>query len=84
RACCDPDNQRAEFAIQITTDWQQRGLGHAMLTRLLEHLHRRGVRQVWGECLTENVGMVALARELGFAVSPGLAPGLYALQRSLG
>ena len=83
RACCDPDNQRAEFAIQITTDWQHRGLGHAMLTRLLEHLHRRGVRQVWGECLTENVGMVALARELGFAVSPGLAPGLYALQRSL-
>ena len=83
RACCDPDNQRAEFAIQIATDWQHQGLGHAMLTRMLEHLRRRGVREVWGECLVENQGMAALARDLGFTVSHGATGGLYALHRML-
>jgi acetyltransferase len=83
RACCDPDNQRAEFAIQIAGDWQQQGLGHAMLTRMLEHLRGRGVREVWGECLVENKGMVALARELGFTVTHGAVGGLYALHRTL-
>jgi acetyltransferase len=83
RAICDPDNERAEFAIQIATDWQRKGLGHAMLTRMLDHLRARGVRDVWGECLVENTGMASLARELGFSVKAGAVGGVYALQRRL-
>jgi acetyltransferase len=83
RAACDPDNQRAEFAIQTAGAWQRKGLGRAMLERMLDHLRARGVREVLGECLIDNAGMAALARELGFSVKPEGVAGVYALQRRL-
>lgn len=83
RASCDPDNQRAEFAILIAGGWQRRGLGRALLTHLINYLRARGTREVSGECLVENTGMAALARSLGFDVAPATEPGLYALRRTL-
>jgi acetyltransferase len=74
RAVCDPDNHTAEFAIQLASEWQGRGLGRAMLARLLQYLRERGTAEVVGECLPENASMAELAKSLGFAVIPG-APG---------
>ena len=68
RAVCDPDNLRAEFAIQVASDWQGRGLGRLLLARLVEHLRERGTRELVGECLPENTGMAGLARAAGFSV----------------
>jgi acetyltransferase len=83
RALCDPDNRRAEFAIQVATDWQGRGLGRLLLDKLLRHLRERGTGTVFGQCLTENQGMAALAREAGFEVSSGDEPGLLELRMTL-
>ncbi len=83
RAVCDPDNQRAEFAIQVATHCQRRGLGSVLMDKLLRHLRARGVREVWGECLVENQGMAALARKSGFSVGPSGEAGIYALRRTL-
>ncbi len=83
RAVCDPDNQRAEFAIQVATSMQRQGLGRALMDKLLRHLRGRGVREVWGETLVENQGMAALARQSGFSVEPGLERGVYALKLTL-
>ena len=66
RAVCDPDNERAEFAIQIAGAWQRKGLGGLLMGKLLGWLRARGTREVLGQCLTQNAGMTALARELGF------------------
>ncbi|MGZ5272069.1 MAG: bifunctional acetate--CoA ligase family protein/GNAT family N-acetyltransferase, partial [Ramlibacter sp.] len=66
RAVCDPDNEVAEFALQVATAWQCRGLGTAMLRRMIGYLAGRGVRQLRGECLEANAGMRALASRLGF------------------
>ncbi|MBC5783469.1 bifunctional acetate--CoA ligase family protein/GNAT family N-acetyltransferase [Ramlibacter sp. USB13] len=70
RAICDPDNEVAEFAVQVASDWQKRGLGRALLEKLLAYLRSRGTRAVKGECLQENGGMLALARSLGFTTRP--------------
>ncbi len=69
RAICDPDNLKAEFAIQVAAGWQGRGLGRRLLAKLLDHLRRRGTREVAGQCLPENLAMAALARGSGFEVS---------------
>jgi acetyltransferase len=69
RAVCDPDNHTAEFAIQVATAWQGRGLGRMLLGKLLGYLRARGTYEVVGECLPENAGMAALAKALGFDVS---------------
>jgi acetyltransferase len=80
---CDPDNQRAEFAIQVASHSQRRGLGRALMDKLLRYLRARGVREVAGECLVENVGMAALARSSGFSVQLGGEAGIYALRLTL-
>ena len=69
RAVCDPDNRVAEFAIQIGRDWQGRGLGLALMQRLIDYLRERGTGALVGECLPENRGMQRLAQRLGFTVS---------------
>ena len=69
RAVCDPDNLRAEFAIQVASGWQRRGLGRVLLDKLVGYLRERGTVEVVGECLLENRGMAALARHAGFKVS---------------
>ncbi|MEO7336295.1 MAG: GNAT family N-acetyltransferase, partial [Caldimonas sp.] len=69
RVLCDPDRERAEFAVQVATAWQQRGLGRFLLDKLMRHLRALGVREMVGECLPENVGMARLARSLGFETS---------------
>jgi acetyltransferase len=70
RAVCDPDNERAEFAIQVASGWQRQGLGRLLLDKLVCYLRQRGTGEVVGQCLAENVGMASLARSLGFEVTP--------------
>ncbi|MEJ8837309.1 bifunctional acetate--CoA ligase family protein/GNAT family N-acetyltransferase [Ramlibacter sp. AN1133] len=68
RAICDPDNHEAEFAVQVASDWQHRGLGRMLMDKLLTYLRKRGTAEVFGQCLPENQGMAVLAREEGFEV----------------
>jgi acetyltransferase len=69
---CDPDNREAEFALQVASAWQHRGLGRMLLDKLIAYLRARGTVEVVGTCLQENGTMVALAREAGFSI--GSAP----------
>ncbi len=69
RAVCDPDNIRAEFAIQVASAWQGHALGALMMDKLLNYLRTRGTAEVVGQCLRENAAMVALARSAGFTVT---------------
>lgn len=69
RAVCDPDNLQAEFAIQVASQWQGKGLGHVLLSKLIRHLRERGTGEIVGQCLPDNAGMAALARRAGFEVS---------------
>lgn len=68
RAACDPDNERAEFALQVAAAWQGRGLGRLLLDTLIGHLRSRGTRELVGSCLEGNRSMVRLARATGFKV----------------
>jgi acetyltransferase len=71
RASCDPDNRTAEFGLIIAGDWQGRGLGTALMEKMIRHLRARGTGQLVGQCRTENTAMASLARRLGFVVSAG-------------
>ena len=69
RLIADPDNVKAEFSIIVRSDIQRRGLGSALMQRLLDYAASRGIAEVWGQVLAENQGMLALARRLGFTLS---------------
>ena len=59
----------AEFAIVLSDDWQGRGLGIKLLGSLLAAAKNDGVRRLVGTTMSENGGMLALARKLGFKLA---------------
>lgn len=65
RLTFDPDFASAEYAIIVRSDVQGRGLGRALLQKLLFYARGRGARCVWGEVLAENENMLKMAREMG-------------------
>jgi acetyltransferase len=70
RLVADANNERAEYAVIVRTDWKGRGLGYALMNRLIEHARARGLHELFGEVLGENARMLKMCRELGFAIAP--------------
>ncbi|WP_372762478.1 N-acetyltransferase family protein, partial [Pseudoalteromonas sp.] len=69
RVIMDPDNLHAEFAIVVRSDCQGLGLGRLLMNAAIAHCKRQGVKSVEGITLPENVGMIELARKLGFKIT---------------
>ncbi len=66
RAIADPDNTSAEFAVLVRSDVKGRGLGRALLDKLIRYCRDRGTRELTGEVLTTNARMLKLTAALGF------------------
>ena len=69
RTICDPDNVNAEFAIIVSSRLKGKGLGHALLSKMIDYTRQRGTQYVIGEVLSDNERMLALARKQGFTIS---------------
>ncbi len=70
RIVCDPDNVEAEFAIIVHSEMKRRGLGRALMKKMIDYSRGRGTRWRVGEVLAENRSMLNLARSLGFETEP--------------
>ena len=69
RAISDPDNTSAEFAILVRSDLQGKGLGRALLSKLIRYCRDRGTKKLVGEVLSSNKRMLALCASLGLSGS---------------
>jgi acetyltransferase len=69
RAIADPDNTSAEFAILVRSDLKGKGLGRALLGAIIRYCGDRGTGKLFGEVLSSNAPMLALAASFGFEVS---------------
>jgi acetyltransferase len=61
------DGAGAEFALTVADDWQGKGLGHALLERLVAAARDAGYGALYGHILEANRDMLGLAAHLGFA-----------------
>ncbi|HBS50861.1 MAG TPA: N-acetyltransferase [Rhodobacteraceae bacterium] len=63
--CRLPDSmpRACEAAFSVEPDWQNRGLGDALLSRVLAAAQNRGIRTLYMICLPENRRMQHLARK---------------------
>ncbi|WP_322104550.1 GNAT family N-acetyltransferase [Paraburkholderia sp. J41] len=83
RAVADPDNETAEFAVAIRSNLKGRGLGHLLMSRIIDYARSRGTHWLLGEALRENAPMIALARHCGFTVTPTDDPGVVGFRMAL-
>jgi len=56
----DDDPGAAELAVAVVDEWQGRGLGRALLTRLVEAAEARGIERLVGTVMAENDAMIHL------------------------
>lgn len=68
RIISDPDQERAEFAIILLRDVVGMGLSSLLLRRLIQYARDEGIRELFGEILSENQPMLALCRAMGFTL----------------
>ncbi len=68
RYSADPDNRQAEFAVALRSDWKRRGLGHLVMTRLIDVARQRGLGALVGDVSRDNEAMLDLCRVLGFSI----------------
>jgi acetyltransferase len=84
RLMADPDLREAEYAIIVLTDWKGRGLGYALMNRIITFATERGIQTIHGEVLRENEPMLRMARELGFKAAPNPdEPGVIDVRRKI-
>jgi acetyltransferase len=83
RMTADPDMTNAEYGVLVRSDLKGRGIGWALMTRLIEHARAEGIAELWGDVLPENRGMLKMARELGFRVEPKPDEGLVRVRLDL-
>lgn len=69
RLSSDPDHEVAEYAILIRSDLKGRGLGWALLHRLIEYARADGLSRIEGRVLSANSAMLKMCREFGFRLT---------------
>ena len=69
RACTDPANAAAEFAVLVRSDLKGQGLGTLLMRKLIRYCRERGTPEMRGSVLAENTAMLHLAEKLGFRVA---------------
>ena len=76
------DPQAAEIAVTVVDDWQGRGLGTELLSRLSGRARQAGIHRFTALVAAENVAMAGLARKLGACLA-GRGPGTVEYEAAL-
>ncbi len=58
-----------EFAVLVSDDWQNLGLGHELLKQLIEVGRAEKLSRLTGEILADNQAMRHICKKLGFKIS---------------
>jgi GNAT superfamily N-acetyltransferase len=62
----DPEHpEKAEAAVAVVDEWQGKGLGRVLMSRLATRARRQGIRTFTATLLTDDRAMRALFEELG-------------------
>jgi acetyltransferase len=79
-----PGGEACEFAIVVSDEWRNRGIGARLMRSLMQNARQRGFRIMDGEVLTANTRMLALVQSLGFRVERDRQdPGIKLVQKVL-
>ena len=66
RYSADQEGRNCECAVTVSDEWQNRGLGTALMKHLIEVARGNGIRRMYSIDAADNVRMRELAHYLGF------------------
>jgi acetyltransferase len=69
RLHANADYDSGEYAVLVRSDCKGRGLGWLLMQLIIEYARTEGIRRIEGQVLRENNAMLAMCRELGFAIT---------------
>jgi len=69
RLSIEPDGKSGEFAIIVTDEFQNSGLGTKLTDHVLEVAEDMGVERVYSVMLSENYRALSLMKRMGFTLS---------------
>lgn len=61
----DAVDESGEFGVTVDPSFTERGIGRALMERLLEEARARGLRTIWGDVLADNSAMLDLVKRIG-------------------
>lgn len=68
RLILEPNKTRGEFAVVVADEFQGKGLGIKLVDMLIDVAREKGVGEIYGIVMSENVKMISLCEKLGFSV----------------
>ena len=70
RLIIEPDLKKAEFAVVVHDDFQGLGLGYKLVDTVIGIGHEKGVEEIYGFVLSDNVKMLRMCNKLGCSIQP--------------
>jgi acetyltransferase len=70
RLIMEPDLKQGEFAVIVHDAYQGKGLGYKLVDTVIGIGHERGVEEIYGFVLSDNMNMLKMSRKLGCSVEP--------------
>ena len=65
RLHADVVDESGEFGVTVDPSFTERGIGRALMQRLLDDARRRGLRTIWGDVLADNSTMLDFVKRIG-------------------
>ena len=70
RYITNPDKTSCEFSLLVADDFSGRGLGSRLMLSIMEEARDKGLAEIEGLVLANNLGMLKLMKGLGFSAKP--------------
>lgn len=69
RYAADSSSEVREIAVSVADEWQHKGLGVALMRRLIAAARDNGVKRLYSVDFADNTAMSALAQDLGMSAA---------------
>jgi acetyltransferase len=70
RLIMEPDLKKGEFAVIVHDRFQGKGLGFKLVDMVIGIGHEKGLKEIYGYVLSENLRMIHMCSRLGCTVQP--------------
>lgn len=68
RITAESNLEKAEYAIMVSRALSGKGLGKKLMTHIIDYAKKVGLKEIYGEVLSDNTSMLALNKKLGFEI----------------